>query len=136
MTRKKALALRRLLEQLSAAMDDQSALSGVELFPVWAAASDYAAGDRVQYGGRLYRCVQAHTAQMGWEPENAEALWTEVCESHAGTMDDPIPYSGNMALELGKYYTQDDIVYRCIRDTGNPVYHALAELVGLYVEVA
>lgn len=136
MTRKKALALRQLLEQLSGAMDDQRALSGVELFPVWAAANAYAPGDRVQRGGRLYKCVQAHTAQTGWEPENAEALWTEVCESHAGTMDNPIPYSGNMALELGKYYVQDDIVYRCTRDTGNPVYHALAELVGLYVEVA
>ena len=45
-------------------------------------------------------------------------------------------YDGNMALESGKYYMQDYVIYRCTRDTINPVYHALAELVGLYVEVA
>lgn len=55
--------------------------------------------------------------------------------AHAGTADDPIPYEGNMALESGKYYSQDGVVYRCTRDTGNPVFHALSELVGLYVEV-
>lgn len=136
MTRQKAMMLRRLIEGLSAAMDDETALTGVELFPVWTAEGAYTAGNRVQYGGRLYRCVQAHTAQTGWEPENAAALWNEICQSHAGTMEDPIPYNGNMALEAGKYYTQNGTVYRCTRDTGNPVYNALAELVGLYVEVA
>ena len=88
----------------------------------------------MQRNGKLWRCRQAHTSQTGWEPENAASLWTEICESHAGTLDDPIPYSGNMALESGKNYSQDNKVYRCTRDTGNPVYNALSELVGLYVE--
>ena len=57
-------------------------------------------------------------------------------EEYAGTQHDPIPYDGNMALESGKYYIQDDVVYLCNRDTGNPVYNALSELLGLYVEVA
>lgn len=39
-----------------------------------------------------------------------------------------------MALEAGRYYVQGDVIYRCIRDTINPVYHALADLVGNYVE--
>ena len=50
------------------------------------------------------------------------------------TPTDPIPYSGNMALESGKYYIQDYTIYLCTRDTGNPVYNPLADLVGLYVE--
>ena len=136
MTRAKAKQLRQLIEQLSVTLDDETALTGVELFPMWAIGRSYAAGDRVQYGGRLWRCVQAHTAQTGWEPENAPALWTEVCESHAGTEDDPIPYSGNMALESGKYYSQGGAVYLCTRDTVSPVYSALADLVGLYVDIA
>ena len=41
-----------------------------------------------------------------------------------------------MALENGKYYIQDGVTYLCNRDTGNPVYNALSELVGLYVEIA
>ena len=134
MTRAKAKQLRQLIEQLTVTMSDETALTGVELFPMWAIGRAYAAGDRVQHGGKLWRTLQAHTSQAGWEPENAASLWTEICESHAGTLDDPIPYSGNMALESGKYYMQDGKVYRCTRDTGNPVYNALSELVGLYVE--
>lgn len=115
-------------------VDDNTALRMVEFYPEWAAGQAYAAGYKVQRGGKLWRCLQAHTAQAGWEPENTPALWTEICETHAGTLDDPIPYSGNMALESGKYYIQDYAIYRCTRDTVNPVYNPLAELVGLYVE--
>jgi hypothetical protein len=64
-----------------------------------------------------------------------ESMYTEVCETHSGTIDDPIPYSGNMALESGLYYMQDYEIYLCNRDTVNPVFNALSELVGLYVEV-
>ena len=115
-------------------VDDNTALRMVAFYPEWASGMDYTAGYKVQRNGKLWRCIQAHTSQTGWEPENAASLWTEICESHAGTLEDPIPYSGNMALESGKYYMQDGKVYRCTRDTGNPVYNALSELVGLYVE--
>ena len=115
-------------------VDDNTALRMVAFYPEWAENAEYTAEYKVQRNGKLWRCRQAHTSQAGWEPENAASLWTEVCESHAGTLDDPIPYSGNMALESGKYYMQDGKVYRCTRDTGNPVYNALSELVGLYVE--
>ena len=115
-------------------VDDNTALRMVAFYPEWTDNTEYTAEYKVQRNGKLWRCRQAHTSQTGWEPENAASLWTEICESHAGTLEDPIPYSGNMALESGKYYSQDNKVYRCIRDTGNPVYNALSELVGLYVE--
>lgn len=78
--------------------------------------------------------VPAHTSQDGWTPESVPALYEVIDETHAGTEDDPIPYSGNMVLDQGKYYMQDGEIYYCNRDTGNPVYNALADLVGLYVE--
>lgn len=115
-------------------VDDTTALRMLEFYPEWVDGQDYAAGFKVQWRGKLWRCLQANNSQTGWEPENTPALWTEICENHAGTMDDPIPYSGNMALESGKYYIQDYVIYRCTRDTVNPVYNPLAELVGLYVE--
>ena len=117
-------------------VDDNTALRMMEFYPVWSAGQAYTAGYKVQHGGKLWRCVQAHASQTGWEPENTPALWTEICETHAGTLDDPIPYSGNMALESGKYYIQDYVIYLCNRGTINPVYNPLADLVGLYVEVA
>ena len=117
------------------AVDDNTALRMVEFYPEWSAGQAYTAGYKAHRGGKLWRCLQAHTAQTGWEPENAASLWTEICESHDGTKYDPIPYDGNMVLQSGKYYTQNNILYLCNRDTVNPVYNALAELVGLYVEV-
>ncbi len=115
-------------------VDDNTALRMMEFYPEWASGAEYAAGFKVQHNGKLWRVVQAHTSQDGWQPENAASLWEQINETHSGTIDDPIPYSGNMALESGKHYMQDGVIYLCIRDTGNPVYNALAELVGIYVE--
>lgn len=115
-------------------VDDNTALRMREFYPEWAPDTAYGVGFKVRHGDKLYKVLQPHTSQPGWEPNNAPSLWVEVCESHDGSHDDPIPYSGNMSLENGKYYHQNYVLYMCFRDTGNPVYHALSELVGLYVE--
>ena len=77
MTRGKAKLLRSLIEQLAITLDDETALTGVELFPMWELVS-YSVGDRVQYNGTLYKCIQAHTAQSDWTPDATPALWTVV----------------------------------------------------------
>ena len=128
-----------LLKQQVNAMevDDQTACRMKEFYPAWSAGVSYAAGYKVQDNVRLWRCRQAHTSQAGQEPSiDTASLWEEVCESHDGTQADPIPYDGNMALKEGMYYVQDDVIYRCTRDTINPVYNALADLKGIYVEEA
>ena len=128
-----ALLIRQQINTLD--VDDNTALRMTEFYPEWTSGQAYAAAYKVQYGGNLWRCMQSHTAQSGWEPSTATAsLWEQICESHDGTLADPIPYSGNMALENGKYYTQDGVTYLCTRDTGSPVYNALADLVGIYVD--
>lgn len=116
-------------------VDDNTAMRMLEFYPEWAAGTAYTVGYKVRKDGNLWRVVQAHTAQAGWEPSTATAsLWEEICETHAGTTADPIPYSGNMALTAGLYYIQDYTIYRCTRDTGIPVYNPLAELVGIYTQ--
>ena len=78
MTRAKAKQLRQLIEQLAVTMSDETALTGVELFPLWVTGRAYATGDRVQHGGILYKCVQAHTSQADWTPDATPALWVVV----------------------------------------------------------
>lgn len=135
MTMEEAFAL-VIPQQINAiVMDDNTALRMLAYYPEWVVGETYAAGYKVKRNGKLWRTVQPHTSQIGWEPENTASLWEQINETHAGTADDPIPYDGNMALENGKHYMQDYVVYLCVRDTVNPVYNALAELVGLYVEV-
>jgi len=44
----------------------------------WAAGTTYQVGAVVTYAGRSYRCRQAHTAIVSWEPPNALALWLPI----------------------------------------------------------
>lgn len=117
------------------AVDDNTALRMTEFYPEWADGKVYEIGYKVQRNSLLWRVIQPHTSQIGWEPENAASLWEQINETHAGTMEDPIPYNGNMALENGKYYIQNYTIYLCNRDTVNPVYSPLSDLVGLYIEI-
>ena len=117
-------------------VDDNTALRMISFYPEWAAGSYYPEGFKVRRNDKLWKVRegQAHTSQKGWEPEIVPALFEQINETHSGTADDPIPYDGNMALVSGLYYYQTGVIYLCTRDTVNPVYHALTDLVGLYVE--
>lgn len=80
MKREHAYKLRDMLHKASASLPDEDALEAVELFPLWHVGIAYEAGQRIRYGDKLYRCVQAHASQAGWEPPATPALWTEVAK--------------------------------------------------------
>lgn len=119
-------------------VDDNTALRMKAYYPAF----DSIVGKKVEQGfkfthdGKLWKVAQPElTIQAHYPPgDGMESLYTKVNETHAGTIDDPIPYDGNMVLEKGKHYIQNETTYLCNRDTVNPVTHALSELVGLYVE--
>lgn len=116
-------------------VDDATTYRMKDFYPAYEVGKAYAAGDKLIYNGELYRVLQAHTSQESWTPGvSTESLYVRIDETHDGTKYDPIPYSGNMALESGKYYTQNGVTYLCNRDTGIAVYQPLADLVGVYVE--
>lgn len=133
----------KLLKTQAVDLPDEQAADVPALFPTWESRIGQAVSvdERLFYAGKLWKALQAHTVQADWTPDVVPALFTQVVvqspdEPELGTLDNPIPYDGNMELEQGKYYIQYDVVYLCIRDTGNPVYHDLSALVGLYVQVA
>ena len=121
-------------------VDDNTALRMKGFYPAFESVIGQTVkhGFKFTHGGKLWKTEQAElTIQAHYSPgTGTESLYSEVCETHAGTLDDPIPYSGNMSLTSGLYYMQNWVIYKCTRDTGNPIYHALSELVGLYVEKA
>ena len=80
MKRSELYKLRELIEKASTSLEDGDALDAVELFPAWAEGVAYAVGQRVQYNGKLFKCVQSHTSQADWTPEATPALWTEVAK--------------------------------------------------------
>ena len=66
-----ALKMRPYMEKAAASLSDADALEVPTLFPAWEEGTAYAADTRVEHGGTLYRCVQAHTSQAGWMPPTA-----------------------------------------------------------------
>lgn len=76
----KARQLRAMIEKASSSLSDEDALEAAELFAMWAVDTAYVLDVRIRYGGKLYRCVQGHTSQEGWEPDKTPALWTEVAK--------------------------------------------------------
>ena len=120
--------------------DDNTALTGMELYPVWAVGLAVAKDSRYQYEGKLYKCVQAHTTQADWTPDVTPALWTVIDVTHAGTIDDPIPAVAGMEYVYGKYYIEGKTVYICKR-TGEAEGGTIglqflpSQLVGQYFEV-
>jgi hypothetical protein len=63
------------------------------------------------------------------------ALYEVINYQHEGTIDDPIPYNPPMEIFKDKYYIQNDVVYKCTRDSGTALSHDLSALIGLYVIV-
>ena len=109
----RARALRPYIVKASASLPDEDAVEAVELFPAWAAGVAYAVDQRIRYGDKLYRCVQAHTAQTDWTPDQTPALWTEVAKPGE------IPVWKQPTGAQDAYMTGDKVRYP---DAEGPVY--------------
>lgn len=139
MRKSEAIKLRKLIEEAVQVLPDNKALQGKSLYPKWENlfGVEVEKGFKFQHKDFLYKTIpQSHIFQEYWIPEiGTESLYERIDETHSGEIDNPIPYNGNMALEKGKYYTQNEKLYLCNRDTINPVYNDLNDLIGLYVEI-
>lgn len=125
-----------LLVEARVNLPDQKALRFKAMYPNWKAGVAVEVGQRYQYDGKLWKCRQAHTTAENWMPSTATAsLWEVIDEQHEGTLTDPIPYDINMTVFKDKYYTYEGVTYKCLRDSGQPLYAEPASLVGNYFEV-
>ena len=59
-------------------LTDEQAEQVPDAFPSWAAGVEYSVGYRVKWSEYLWKCVQAHTSQEGWEPDVATSLWSRI----------------------------------------------------------
>lgn len=79
-TKAHARRLRKAIEKTAVTLTDSEAFDVAELFPMWKVDTAYQTGDRVQYEGKLYKCLQSHTSQADWIPTTAVSLWVEVAD--------------------------------------------------------
>lgn len=75
----RARELRSQIEANAAPMSDYMALQYTELFASWSGEGvAYKAGNRVRYGGILYKVLQDHISQGDWRPDIAPSLFAKV----------------------------------------------------------
>lgn len=119
-------------------LSDAESLKRKHLYPEWASfiGKSLNTGFKVQYDDKLYKVRQpiAVVLEDQYPSQLTASLYEEINETASGTIDDPIPYNGNMELFEGLYYSQNGVTYKCTRSTGTAVYHDLSALVGIYVE--
>lgn len=78
---------------------------------------------KFKYNNQAYKTIQSVNIVLDNQtPDIVYSLYKVINEEHEGTLEDPIPYVQQMAIEKGKYYIQYDVVYLGIQDmpTGMP----------------
>ena len=127
---------------------DQQAVQVKSLYPKWSSLIDgttLTKQDEAVNGteitkvlgddGKLYKVITTHQKQADWAPRRGtESLFTVIDEEHAGTQEDPIPWSTNMICYNGKYYTYNGILYKCIRDSGIALQYTPDQLLDNYFQ--
>lgn len=110
-----AKALRSAMDGVGAVLTDEQAVTYKLLYPKWIGNGvSYVVGDRRQYDGALYKCLQAHTSQPDWTPTAAPSLWAKVLIPDPGTIpeweqpDSTNPYmAGDKVTHNGKTWVSD-----------------------------
>lgn len=91
------------------------------------------AGQVVVYEDNVYRVRQNIDCVLDCPSIYTAALYERIVLTASGEINDPIPYEPPMEIFSGKYYTQNNILYKCIRNSELALSHNLDELINIYV---
>lgn len=112
MNRRETQAFINSLIKLRDSLNDEIALTAVEVYPQWRAnGEEYKVGQRVQYNGTLYKVLQDHTSQETWAPDVTYSIFAKVLIPDANVIpeweqpDSTNPYmKGDKVTYNGKTY--------------------------------
>ena len=98
------------------ALADDKANVVKALFPLWSNAASYKTGERVQYNGALYRCLQDHSSQQNWLPDTASSLWVAISDPADEWPVWVQPKGAHDAYAKGDKVTHKSIKYTSVAD--------------------
>ena len=109
-----AQKLRPYIEKAAAYLNDEDALEAINLFPNWDPEShSYLVDDRVNYEGILYKCLQSHTSQEGWDPLSATSLWAKVLIPDANVVPEWEQPESTNPYQIGYHVMYQGVEYEC-----------------------
>lgn len=97
-------------------IDEITASENADLFISWDEKSSYNVNELRQYGGKLYKCLQAHAAQADWSPDLATSLWKEIGVNENGVAEWSQPISALDAYMIGDRVMYNGVCYLSIID--------------------
>lgn len=130
-----------VLEQYNARTDieDEEALERAIVIRSWDSyvGKPLKSGQCVVFGDNVFRVRQDIAEVLDIYPPDIDtaSLYEVIVLTASGEIDDPIAYTPPMEIFEGKYYTQNEVKYRCTRDSGTALNHDLNTLINLYVEI-
>lgn len=102
----------RLIEDEAVPVETKQAL--VPMFKRWEADEAVSIGDMRRHEDGLYRAIQAHTTQAGWEPPTVPALWLAVFEGAPGEVAPWVqPIGSHDAYQIGDEVAHNGKVWTC-----------------------
>ena len=69
---------RAFIEKMAESVDDETAKSHKDVFPLWKGGVEYKKDFRVRYNEVLYKVLQDHVSQLNWTPDTAVSLYVRV----------------------------------------------------------
>lgn len=109
-------------------IDEVTAKEHIEMFLPWDIDVKYEIGSMRTYTVqtiindesvselKLYKCLQAHTSQKGWEPDVAVSLWKECAIAENGIPEWSQPISTSDAYMTGDEVMYNGVHYRSLID--------------------
>lgn len=116
MTEERARQLRAVIAGAMSKEDDEVVLANVNLLPEWEPGVQYTAGKKLQYGGVVYKVLQTHTSQSGWEPDAAVSLFARVLVPDETIIPDWVQPDSTNAYMTGDKVRYNGVVYESLID--------------------
>ena len=108
---------RATVDALIQSMTDEEAVTSQVLFPNWQSGKSYALGERVRYGGKLYKVLQAHTSQDDWTPDAAVSLFAcLLIDEEGGTIQEWVQPDSTNGYSVGDQVMYNGVIYTSLID--------------------
>ena len=112
-----AANFRATVDALIQSMTDKEAIASQVLFPNWHSGKSYALDERVRYGGKLYKVLQAHTSQDDWAPDVAVSLFACLLTDEEGdTIQEWTQPDSTNGYSTGDQVTYNGVIYTSLID--------------------
>lgn len=112
-----AANFRATVDALIQSMTDKEAVTSQVLFPNWQSGKSYALDERIRYGGKLYKVLQAHTSQDDWTPDVAVSLFAcLLIDEESGTIPEWVQPDSTNGYSAGDKVTYNGVIYTSLID--------------------